>query len=115
MVFKYNIKLYNLTQNLIFPAMFGAFFVLFFQHYFNELNNEDRFFKIDFLFYNLLLLYYLISYLVNESIRRFHIYNIVTFISDIIEIVVMFFIFSKLIDISTSKINYPDPRVRGMK
>jgi len=105
MKFKHRQKLYNLMQNLIYPSMFGAFFVLFFQHYFNDINAENRFYQLDFLIYNLLLLYFIISYLVNESIDDLKIYNIATFSSDLIEIIVMFFAFSKIIEISVSKTN----------
>jgi hypothetical protein len=101
----YKEKLFKLNQNLIYPAMFGAFFVLFFQNYFNELEQSDRFLQVDFVFFITLLIYYLFSYLVNESIEEFKIYNIATFISDIIEVVAMFFILSKLIEISRTGIS----------
>jgi len=97
--FKHRAELYKLMQNLIYPSMFGAFFVLFFQHYFRELQGTQKYSNPDFYLYILLLLYFLISYLVNESISPLKTYNILTFTADIMEVIVMFFLFTELIDI----------------
>ncbi len=105
-MFNYNNTIYKLIQGLIYPAMLGTFFVLLFQNYF--LNNFELsiILRLDFLYYLLLLLYFMISFLVNESIEKKEIYNLGTFIADIFEVIIMFFAFSKLIEIHNLNNHY---------
>ncbi|MCF8307950.1 MAG: hypothetical protein K9I68_02980 [Bacteroidales bacterium] len=95
-----------MIQNLIYPAMLGSFFVLLFQNYLLHLSNLTVLVRLDLLFYILLLFYFIISYLVNESIENNKIYNLGTFSADVFEVMIMFFAFSKLIEVHNSNDYY---------
>ncbi len=104
-MFKYSNIIYKLIQGLIYPAMLGTFFVLLFQNYLLNISDWLIVLNLDFLFYNFLLFYFIISFVVNESIQNNKIYNIGTFSADVIEVIIMFFAFSKLIEIHNTN-NY---------
>lgn len=95
-LFRHNQKLYILMQALLYPAMLGTFFVLFISKYLDSAEGLASLYKIDFLYCIFLIFYFCISFLVNESIKKFKIYNPITFTCDVAELFLMFFCFSAL-------------------
>ncbi len=69
--------------------MLGAFFVLFIEKCLDLEGDDHFFFKIEFMLSALMIFYFCISYLVNESLENARIYNEVTFLCDCIEIILM--------------------------
>jgi len=78
-------------QGLLYPAMLGTFFVALFQ---NIQTKNAWTFSFDFFLYFVMIIYFIISFTINQTLSKLKIYNSLTFISDIAEIVLMFFLFS---------------------
>ena len=83
-------------QALLYPAMLGSYFVLFISKYFTLEYGIRVFIEPKFLFSLLLLLYFCVSYLINQSLSNHKIYNLLSFIFDFIELVIMFLCFTSL-------------------
>ena len=97
----YKPHLQNLMQGLLYPAMLGTFIVLYISNYFFTESNVELLIRLDFLYSILLIFYFCLSYLVNESIKKYNIYNAITFLADLLEIFLMYKLFS-IIDIENS-------------
>ena len=87
--------LFTLMQSLLYPAMLGTFFVLFFQYF---IYGKNQIWTLQFSYYIFTVLYFIVSFLTNETLRESNSYNKITFSADFLELIVMFFLFSILTD-----------------
>ena len=88
---KYSPYLFHLVQGLFYPAMLGTFFVYLFQ----GINDNPNWINSDLFFFFLwLVFYFILSFTVTQTIATKKIYNKLTFVADMVEIIFMFLLLS---------------------